>query len=69
MQQLNILIHMINERTLEELKASLTQLDELTLIELLNVTSTELVMVLEDYIEERYDVLLEYFDEGEEDYE
>lgn len=60
---------MINERTLEELKASLTQLDELTLIELLNVTSTELVMVLEDYIEERYDVLLEYFDEGEEDYE
>lgn len=55
----------MNERTLEELKERLRDLDELTLLELLDVTSEELVMFLEEQIVERYDVLLEYFSEDD----
>jgi hypothetical protein len=58
---------MINELTLEELKNKLAQIDELTVLELLDVTSEELVEFLTDQIVERYDVLLEYFQEDDQD--
>lgn len=56
---------MINERTLQELMERMTQEDELTILELLNITSEELPYILVDWVEEQYDMLLEYFDEGE----
>ena len=58
---------MINERTIRELVEKLQQMDELTILELLDITSEELPELLIDQIEERYDILLEYFDEPEED--
>ena len=58
---------MINERTLYELVEKLQQCDELTILELLDLTSEELPLVLMDQVEERYDILLEYFDEPEDD--
>lgn len=58
---------MINERTINELVEKLQQVDELTILELLEITSEELPVLLLDQIEERYDILLAYFDEGEED--
>lgn len=54
---------MINERTISELVEKLQQVDELTILELLDITSEELPALLLDQIEERYDVLLEYFDD------
>lgn len=46
----------------------LTQLDELTILELLDITSEELVVFLADQIEEKYEDLLEEFaDQTEED--
>lgn len=46
----------------------LAQLDELTILELLDVTSEELVEFLADQVVEKYDQLIEYFgDELEED--
>ena len=45
----------------------LQQEDELTILELLDITSEELAPMLIDQIEERYDILLEYF--AEEDQE
>jgi hypothetical protein len=58
---------MINERTINELVEKLQQVDELTILELLEITSEELPVLLLDQIEERYDILLAYFDDGEED--
>jgi hypothetical protein len=58
---------MINERTIRELVEKLQQVDELTILELLDITSEELPELLIDQVEERYDILLEYFDEGEDD--
>lgn len=59
---------MINERTIEELVEKLQQVDELTLLELLDLSSEELPSLLIDVIEEKYDQLIEYFsDGGEED--
>jgi len=58
---------MINVRTIRELVEKLQQMDELTILELLDITSEELPELLIDQIEERYDILLEYFDEPEED--
>jgi hypothetical protein len=57
----------INERTLYELVEKLQQCDELTILELLDLTSEELPIVLMDQVEERYDILLEFFDEPEDD--
>jgi len=56
---------MINERTINELVEKLQQMDELTILELLDITSEELPALLMDQIEERYDILLAYFDEPE----
>jgi len=58
---------MINERTISEMIERLQQEDELTILELLDITSEELAPMLIDQIEERYDILLEYF--AEEDQE
>jgi lipoate-protein ligase A len=51
---------MIDNKTIEDLKERLRGLDELTILELLDVTSEELVEFLTDQVVERYDVLLEY---------
>lgn len=56
---------MINERTIQEMIEKLQNCDELTILELLDITSEELPMLLVDQVEERYDILLEYFDEDE----
>jgi uncharacterized protein with WD repeat len=53
----------LSNKTLEELKERLAQCDELTILELLDISSEELVIFLEDQIEYKYDILLEYFDE------
>jgi len=59
---------MINELTMRDLMDKLVQLDELTILELLDVTSEELVMDLQDRITEKFDQLLEYFgDDDQED--
>lgn len=59
---------MINELTLQELIEKMSQLDELTILELLDVTSEELCEFLTDQIVEKYDQLIEYFgDEESED--
>ena len=43
--------------TLEDLKESLQHLDEVTLLEVLDITSEELVEMFVDRIEERFDYL------------
>jgi hypothetical protein len=54
--------------TIEELKEKLSQLDELTILELLDITSEELVEFLTDQIVEKYDDIIENFqDYNEED--
>jgi hypothetical protein len=58
---------MINERTLNELVEHLQQLDEMTILELLDISSEELPNLLIDLVEEKYDQLLEYFDDEIED--
>lgn len=47
----------MNEITLDELKERLTSLDEVTLMELLDIHSDELVEAFEDKIEEEQDKL------------
>ena len=49
--------------TIEELKDNLTQLDEVTLIELLQLTSEDIVDRCADLIEKHYDTLERQFDE------
>jgi hypothetical protein len=56
---------MNNELTIEEIKEQLTQLDEMTVLELLDITSEELVEFLTDQIIERQDVLREYLTDEE----
>ena len=57
--------------TLLELQERLKRLDELSLLELLNITSEEIVEMFIDRIEDNYDRLLEGvdYDGEEEDYE
>jgi hypothetical protein len=55
----------VTEKTIEEIKEKLSQCDELTILELLDITSEELVEFLSDQIEYKYDQLIEYFDENE----
>jgi hypothetical protein len=57
----------INELTMNELIEKLQQLDELTILELLDVTSEELVEFLSEQIVEKYDQLIEYFGDDEEE--
>lgn len=54
---------MISEYTINEMSEKLAQLDEMTILELLDITSEELVMFLQDQIIEKYDQLLERFSE------
>jgi hypothetical protein len=49
--------------TLQELKEKLAQLDEVTLLETLEVTSADLVNRFADYIETNYEYLSGEFDE------
>jgi len=58
---------MISDITINEMSEKLAMLDELTILELLDITSEELVMFLQDQIVERYDILLEKFSEDDED--
>ncbi len=44
--------------TFEELKEKLKQVDEVTLLEVLNIHSDDLVERFEDYIEEQQDKLM-----------
>lgn len=55
--------------TLEEMKEALRGLDELTLLETLELTSEELVELLEDQIIEYFDGLEQALSEKEEDEE
>lgn len=43
---------------LEELKEKLKRIDEVTLLELLDITSDDIVVHFEDFIEEQYDKLI-----------
>lgn len=54
---------MINELTMTELMEKLAQCDELTILELLDITSEELVEFLADQVVEKYDQLIEYFED------
>lgn len=58
---------MISEYTIVEMQERLAQLDELTILELLDITSEELVYYLQDCVIEKYDQLLERFQESDED--
>ena len=49
--------------TLQELKEKLTQLDEVTLLETLQLTSEDLVNRCNDIIESKYEELIGEFDE------
>ena len=49
--------------TFEDLKQRLQMLDELTLLELFNISSEELVELLGDKIEERFEELEGMFDD------
>lgn len=53
--------------TFEELKQGLARLDELTLLEMLDITSVELVEYLEDVIHEKQNELRRQFEEEDEE--
>lgn len=54
--------------TIEELKSRLvSEYDEVTLLEILNISPEDLVEVFEDRIIERVDKLMEAFDDGEQE--
>lgn len=57
----------MNHLTINDLKDKLSQLDELSILELLDITSEELVEFLTDQIVEKYDELSVAFEEDEED--
>jgi hypothetical protein len=57
----------MTELTVEELKEKLSQLDELTILELLDISAEELVEFLTDQIVEKYDDIIESFQDSEED--
>ena len=57
--------------TLEELKERLAQrVDEVSLLEILNITATDIVEAFSDRIGDRFELLsAEYFDDSEDDNE
>lgn len=57
---------MTNPTTLEELKEHLVSVDEITLLEMFNISSEELVERFEDKIEEKYDQLIKDYGNDEE---
>jgi hypothetical protein len=48
----------MNVMTLPEMSERLSDIDVITLIELLNITSQDIVERFQDYIEDSYDMLL-----------
>ena len=60
---------LLTTKTLEELKERLAQLDELTILELLDISSEELVEFLSDQIEYKYEQLIEYLSEPDDEEE
>lgn len=48
----------MNVMTLPEMSERLSDIDAITLIELLNITSQDIVERFQDYIEDSYDMLL-----------
>lgn len=51
--------------TLEELKTKLSErMDELTLCDILELTTEDLVNAFQDKIEDKYDILVDELDEG-----
>jgi hypothetical protein len=61
----NIALRFMNELTINELKDKLAQLDELTILELLDISSEELVEFLTDQIVEKYDDIIGQFQDEE----
>lgn len=57
------------QRTFQELCEDLKKFDETTLLELLNITSEELVAMFQDKIEENLDRLLKETDNELEEYD
>lgn len=55
--------------TLNELKERLATVNELDLLEMLDITSTELVYYLSDCIEEKYEELIDLIEDHTEEYE
>ena len=54
--------------TFEELNSKLKSLDEVTILEVLDISSEDIVDRFQDIIEERYDYLIDEFpDETQED--
>lgn len=53
--------------TFDDLKEKLKQEDELTVLELLDVTSVELVDILEGYVEDKQEYLRGYYGEESEE--
>ena len=51
--------------TFEELKQQLKRLDEVTLLEVLDIASEDIVDRFQDIIEDKYDELIEEFPEEE----
>lgn len=51
--------------TLEELKEKMAELDEITVMELLNIRSADLVQAFEDVIEARFEKLEQEVDDYE----
>jgi len=57
----------MNSKTIQELVERLQQCDEMTILELLDITSEELPMFLIDQIEYKFDQLIEYFDDDDDE--
>lgn len=53
--------------TISDLMERLSKEDELTILELLDISSEELVEFLVDQVIEKYDQLIEYFDDTDEE--
>lgn len=58
---------MTNPTTLEELKEHLVSVDEITLLEMFQISSEDIVERFEDKIEEKYDALIEEYGNEEEE--
>lgn len=53
--------------TFDDLKEQLKKEDEVTILELLDLSSTELVDILESYIYDKQDSLRDFYGENDED--
>ncbi len=53
--------------TLHDLTEELKKLGEITLLEVLEISSEDILLRFPDKVEEKYDELIEEFSEGEED--